>query len=70
MVNNGDVATRLKISQCKGFPRESYTCPRNGQFGLHDGRGGHICDDCECCADITDYHDRVEIRCAYPYSVR
>ena len=57
---------RLKISNCKGFKRVYYTCPENGQFGLHDGRGGHICDRCEHCVSIEHYPDRTEIRCCYP----
>ena len=57
---------KLKISQCPGFPREYYVCPENGQFGLHDYHGGHICDNCEYCASITNYPSRVEIRCCYP----
>lgn len=69
MAYNGQYPTKLKISQCRGFSKDAYTCPMTGQFGLHNYNGGHICDTCNHCASIEHLADRVEIRCAYPHVV-
>ncbi len=66
MSNTNEISAQLKISQCPGFKRHYYVCPKNGQFGLHDGYGGHICDRCDSCVSIENLGDRVEIRCCYP----
>lgn len=62
------IRVKRKISRCPGFSKEYYTCPKNGQFGLHDGHGGHICDYCDHCLSVNHYRDRVEISCLYPHT--